>query len=76
LAQAGAIAAGNAVLLKPSEQSAAVSALLAELFPKYLDTSLVRIVQGSVAETTRVCFSFPVYCYVLVNDAFHISFLS
>jgi acyl-CoA reductase-like NAD-dependent aldehyde dehydrogenase len=54
--QAGAIAAGNAVVLKPSEQTAAVTALIAELIPKYLDTSLVSVVQGSVIETTRVCF--------------------
>ncbi|KAF8623849.1 hypothetical protein AX15_006169 [Amanita polypyramis BW_CC] len=55
---AGAIAAGNAVLLKPSESTKAVSALFAELVPKYMDPDLVRVVNGSVAETTRV-LEFP-----------------
>lgn len=48
----GAIAAGNAVVLKPSEVAAATSALLARLLPKYLDNSAVQVVEGSVAETT------------------------
>ncbi|KAK2461146.1 hypothetical protein APHAL10511_006673 [Amanita phalloides] len=50
----GAIAAGNAVVLKPSESSKAVSALLAELIPKYVDPDLVRVVNGAVPETTRL----------------------
>ena len=33
----GAVAAGNAVLLKPSEVSVATSNLLSEQLPKYLD---------------------------------------
>lgn len=33
----GAIAAGNSVLLKPSELTPACSQLIAELIPKYLD---------------------------------------
>ena len=51
---AGAIAAGNTVVMKPSEVSAATSALLAELVPKYLDTSAVALVEGSVPETTAL----------------------
>jgi aldehyde dehydrogenase (NAD+) len=51
---AGAIAAGNTVVLKPSESSKANSALLAELIPKYMDPDLVRIVNGSISETTRL----------------------
>ncbi|PFH47014.1 hypothetical protein AMATHDRAFT_153157 [Amanita thiersii Skay4041] len=51
---AGALAAGNSVMLKPSESSAAVSALLAELVPKYLDSDLVRVVNGAVPETTKL----------------------
>lgn len=51
---AGAIAAGNAVLLKPSELTPATSSLFAELVPKYLDSDLVRVVNGAVAETTKI----------------------
>jgi len=53
-AMAGAIAAGNAVVLKPSESCPTVAALLAELFPKYIDPSLVRVVNGAVPETTKL----------------------
>jgi len=49
---AGAIAAGNAVVMKPSEVSASTSALLGELVPKYLDPSAIAIVEGGVPETT------------------------
>lgn len=51
---AGAIAAGNTVVMKPSEVSAATSALLATLVPKYLDTTSVALVEGSVPETTEL----------------------
>ncbi len=51
---AGAIAAGNAVVLKPSEISASVSALLARLIPQYLDQGAVTTVEGGVAETTEL----------------------
>src|SRR5690349_1515750 len=37
----GAIAAGNAVVLKPSEVAPASSALMAELVPRYLDSEAV-----------------------------------
>ncbi|KAM5546248.1 hypothetical protein V8D89_000374 [Ganoderma adspersum] len=50
----GAIAAGNAVVLKPSEQTPATSALFAELFPKYLDPELYHVVNGGVPETSKV----------------------
>lgn len=50
----GAIAAGNCFVLKPSELSPAVSGLIAELVPKYLDPDVVRIVLGAVPETTRL----------------------
>jgi aldehyde dehydrogenase (NAD+) len=49
---AGAIAAGNCVVMKPSEVSAATSALLGRLVPKYMDPSAVSIVEGGVPETT------------------------
>ncbi|KAF8472175.1 aldehyde dehydrogenase [Gautieria morchelliformis] len=50
----GAIAAGCAVVIKPSELTPATSQLLAELFPKYLDPDLYRVVNGAVAETTQL----------------------
>ncbi|KAI0321467.1 NAD-aldehyde dehydrogenase [Amylostereum chailletii] len=50
----GAIAAGNAVVLKPSEQTPAISAVIADLFPKYLDQSLYRVVNGGIPETTKL----------------------
>ncbi|KAF1805730.1 Aldehyde/histidinol dehydrogenase [Mucor lusitanicus] len=49
---AGAIAAGNSVILKLSEVAAHTAALITELFPKYMDTSCYRIVNGGVEETT------------------------
>ncbi len=45
----GAIAAGNAVVLKPSEIAPASSALMAELVPKYLDKEAFAVVEGDGA---------------------------
>ena len=42
----GAIAAGNAVILKPSEIAAASSRLMAELVPRYLDRDAIAVVEG------------------------------
>ncbi|MFG1934851.1 aldehyde dehydrogenase family protein [Mycobacterium sp. NPDC048908] len=42
----GAIAAGNTVLLKPSEVCPASSALMAELVPKYLDNDAIAVIEG------------------------------
>ncbi|MFB2598035.1 aldehyde dehydrogenase family protein [Herbiconiux sp. P17] len=50
----GALAAGNAVLLKPSELAPATSALIATLVPEYLDPRAVAVVQGGVTETTEL----------------------
>ncbi|WP_092919076.1 aldehyde dehydrogenase family protein [Agrococcus baldri] len=50
----GAIAAGNAVLLKPSEVAPATSALLARLMPAYLDPRSVRVIEGGVPDTTAL----------------------
>ncbi|KAF7337964.1 Aldehyde dehydrogenase [Mycena venus] len=58
----GAIAAGNAVVIKPSEACPATANLLAELIPKYLDPSLARVVNGYFAFLTVgffSCWNFP-----------------
>ena len=51
---AGAIAAGNTVILKPSEAAAETSALIARLLPEYLDMDAVAVVEGAVPETTAL----------------------
>ena len=61
----GALAAGNAVVLKPSEVSPASSALMAELVPEYLDTDAVAVVEGDGAVSQelidqgfdKICFT-------------------
>ncbi|ONI34695.1 hypothetical protein PRUPE_1G493800 [Prunus persica] len=50
----GAIAAGNAVVLKPSELAPATSSLLAKLVGEYMDSSSIRVVEGAVAETSAL----------------------
>ncbi|GLI28584.1 aldehyde dehydrogenase [Agromyces rhizosphaerae] len=50
----GAIAAGDAVVLKPSELAPATSAVLAELVPRYLDPRAIAVVEGGVPETTEL----------------------
>ncbi|MFO0691979.1 MAG: aldehyde dehydrogenase family protein [Polyangiales bacterium] len=60
----GALAAGNAVVLKPSEVAPATSSLLARMLPRYLDPSAVKVVEGGVQETTAVldqCFDHIFY---------------
>ena len=42
----GAVAAGNTVVLKPSELAPACSSLLANTMPTYLDRKGVKVVQG------------------------------
>ncbi|KAI9498249.1 Aldehyde/histidinol dehydrogenase [Zychaea mexicana] len=51
---AGAIAAGNAAIIKLSETAVHTSALITKLFPKYMDISCYRIVNGGVPETTAL----------------------
>ena len=48
----GAAAAGNAVVIKPSELAPATSALIARLVPRYLDPEAIRVVEGA-AEVTQ-----------------------
>ncbi|MGW1209075.1 aldehyde dehydrogenase family protein [Streptomyces sp. NPDC002499] len=50
----GALAAGNAVLVKPSEMAPATSTVIAHLLPRYLDTQAVAVVEGGVPETTAL----------------------
>ncbi|MFE9811338.1 aldehyde dehydrogenase family protein [Streptomyces sp. NPDC005548] len=50
----GALAAGNAVVAKPSELAPATSAALARLLSQYLDTDAVAVVEGAVPETTAL----------------------
>ena len=45
----GAIAAGNTVVLKPSEVAPESSALMAELVPRYLDSSAIAVIEGDGA---------------------------
>lgn len=48
----GAIAAGNSVILKPSELAPNTANLLLRLIPKYLDNDCYHVVCGDVKETT------------------------
>lgn len=50
----GALAAGNSVVVKPSEHAPATAALLVRLFPKYLDATAVQVVTGSVPEASAL----------------------
>jgi aldehyde dehydrogenase (NAD+) len=47
----GAIAAGNAVVLKPSEIAPHTSGALAHFLPEYLDPDAIAVVEGAIAET-------------------------
>ncbi|CAM4668381.1 aldehyde dehydrogenase family 3 member A2 [Caretta caretta] len=50
----GAIAAGNAVVIKPSEISENTAKLVAELIPQYIDKDLYPVINGGVKETTEL----------------------
>ncbi|XP_063385757.1 aldehyde dehydrogenase, dimeric NADP-preferring isoform X5 [Cydia fagiglandana] len=54
LPMAGAIAAGNTVIVKPSELSVACANFVVETLPKYLDNDAVQVVEGGPAETTEL----------------------
>lgn len=51
---AGAVAAGNAAVLKPSELAQESSALMAELTPKYLDPNAIAVVEGGAEATSAL----------------------
>ncbi|KAF4371900.1 hypothetical protein G4B88_016963 [Cannabis sativa] len=42
----GAISAGNAVVLKPSDQAPACSSVLANLIPLYMDSKAIQVIEG------------------------------
>ncbi|VVD01072.1 unnamed protein product [Leptidea sinapis] len=50
----GAIAAGNAVIMKPSELAPATAKFIAETVPKYLDNDAIAVVEGGPEETTEL----------------------
>lgn len=50
----GALAAGNCVVVKPSELAPATSAALAHRLPRALDPSAVAVVEGGIPETTAL----------------------
>jgi acyl-CoA reductase-like NAD-dependent aldehyde dehydrogenase len=47
---AGAISAGNCVIIKPSELAPATSCIIASLIPRYLDMECFKVVEGGIAE--------------------------
>ena len=51
---AAAIAAGNAIVLKPSELAPATSAALAELVPRYVDPEAIAVVEGDASMSTAL----------------------
>lgn len=51
---ADAIAAGNTVILKPSDLAPRSAALLENLIPKYLDPSCYHVFNGGIPETTEI----------------------
>jgi aldehyde dehydrogenase (NAD+) len=50
----GAIAAGCCAIIKPSELSPTSAMAIASLVPKYLDNKAFKVVNGAVAETTKL----------------------
>ena len=50
----GALAGGNAALLKPSEAAPATAEAMARLLPQYLDGEAVAVVEGGAEETQAI----------------------
>ena len=50
----GALAAGNCIVLKPSEHAPASSAAMARLIPQYLDADAVTVVEGEAQVTQQL----------------------
>jgi aldehyde dehydrogenase (NAD+) len=61
----GAIAGGNACVLKPSELAPRCSSLMAELLPRYLDPDSVAVVEGG-----------PDVCQALLEEPFDFIFFT
>jgi len=51
---AAAIAAGNCIVLKPSELSPATADVIAKRVPQYMDEDCVRVVCGGITESTAL----------------------
>ncbi len=51
---AGAIAAGNTVVIKPSENAPNIAAVLQKVIEDSLDQSCYRVIQGGIPETTAL----------------------
>lgn len=49
-----ALAAGNTVILKPSEHAPSSAATMAELLPRYLDPDAIAVVEGAASVTQAV----------------------
>lgn len=49
-----AIAAGNCVIVKPSELAPATSRLIARLLPKYLDLNAIAVIEGGIEPTSAL----------------------
>ncbi|WP_319450264.1 MULTISPECIES: aldehyde dehydrogenase family protein [unclassified Mycobacterium] len=65
----GAIAAGNTVVLKPSEVSPASSALMAELIPRYLDNDAIAVIEGDGAVSQElIAQGFDKLCFTGGTD--------
>lgn len=50
----GAIAAGNCVVIKPSEVASATAKFIADTIPKYLDEDAFQVFLGGIPETTEL----------------------
>ncbi|XP_020708934.2 aldehyde dehydrogenase family 3 member B1-like isoform X1 [Athalia rosae] len=50
----GALAAGNCVVLKPSEVAQATAKVIAQLVPKYIDNECCKVLLGGIPETTEL----------------------
>ncbi len=50
----GAIAAGNCVVMKPSELAPTVAQVVEELVPKYFDRDCIKVYNGGIPETTEL----------------------
>lgn len=54
LPMAAAIAAGNTVIIKPSELAPATAKFIADTLPRYLDQECYQVVLGGIPETTEL----------------------